>query len=572
MLGINWIDWLVIFVYLAGITAIGTWAYRRVKSSASFFISDRRFGKLFIVLFAFGSGTHSDQAVSVASKTYTSGASGIWYQWLWLFVTPFYWLIAPLFRRMRAVTTSDYFEARYDRSVSVLFAVVGMLNMMVNIGVMLKGAAALVTALSGGAIEEMHAIWAMAAIFVFYGVAGGLSAAITTDFIQGILTILLSFLILPFALVAVGGMSGMREAIADPGMFEIVAQEEITGFYIAVIAINALIGVVTQPHTMGICGAGKSDMESRVGFMVGNFVKRLCTIAWMLTGLAAVALYAGREIDPDRAYGMMAGDLLPKVAPGLVGIFVASLLAAVMSSCDAFMVCASGLFTRNIYRPLIAPQRSDRHYILIGRLVSALIVACGILIAVQLESVVKGLEAFWKISAMMGIAFWVGLFWRRATVAGAWAGTLASFAAWFFTSRIAFGGFTLWNFNDKIAGKLPDWMLWENQLWLPFQMVFYLLLGLVAMVAVSLLTRPAPAERLDRFYECLRTPVGPREPEVQPFTLPPGVEPAPRRVLFEHRDFEIPRPTVISIIGFLAAWAAVALLIALAYWIFSLGR
>ena len=48
---------------------------------------------LMMAFFMFGSGTHSDQAVSVAAKTYRAGASGIWYQWLWLFVTPFFWLV-----------------------------------------------------------------------------------------------------------------------------------------------------------------------------------------------------------------------------------------------------------------------------------------------------------------------------------------------------------------------------------------------------------------------------------------------------------------------------------------------
>ena len=95
MLGIRLIDWMVIIAYLVGITFIGIWAAKKVKSAATFFIGDRKFGKWMMAFFMFGSGTHSDQAVSVAAKTYRVGASGIWYQWLWLFCTPFFWLIAP---------------------------------------------------------------------------------------------------------------------------------------------------------------------------------------------------------------------------------------------------------------------------------------------------------------------------------------------------------------------------------------------------------------------------------------------------------------------------------------------
>ena len=619
LLGLPLIDWLVIAGYLAGITAIGTWAVRKVKSSTSFFISDRKFGKLLMMFFNFGTGTHSDQAVSVAAKTYRVGASGIWYQLLWAFSTPLYWIIAPMFRRMRAVTTSDFFEARFHSSVGVLYAFIAILNLTVNIGVMLKGSTAMIEAVTGGAINPVYATLAMTVMFMIYGIAGGLSAAILTDLVQGILTIVLSFLILPFALYAVGGISGMRDTIdkettaqyqvalekADktghPGvtedgrkiekrnMFSLVSPE-IGVFYILIISLNGLVGYGTQPHTMGLCAAGKTEMEARVGMTCGMFIKRFCTVAWVLTGLCAVAYYLNidkRVTDVDHVYGLMAADLLPGILPGLVGLFIASMLAAVMSSCDAFMVAGSALFTENVLRKTVVPDSSDRYYMLVGRLLAGTIVAGGILFAFSLESVVQGLEIFWKISAMMGLAFWVGLFWRRATSAGAWAGTLAGFAAFLFTSKvkvldkvlwdfnttteITIGGHTLLKWSEPLLKKLPDWMLWEKELYLPWQMIVYLSVGLLVIVVVSLLTPRVSREKLDRFYACLRTPVGPDEPETEPFTLPPGVEPAPRQVWCDFLDLEIPKITRVGFVGVAATALAVAALIAGVYWIFSLG-
>jgi len=562
MLGVEPIDWLVIIVYLVGITFIGLWAVKKVRSTATFFIGDRKFGKVMMAFFMFGSGTHSDQAVSVAAKTYRVGASGIWYQWLWLFVTPF-------FRRMRAVTTGDYFEVRYGRSVSGLYAVMGMLPLLVAIGVMLKGSGVMVEAVSGGAISSNLAIIAMTVMFVIYGVAGGLSAAIATNFIQGLLTIVLSFLILPFALAKVGGMSGLRQSISNPDMLSLVAPGEINLFFIIIIAFNALIGWVTMPETMANCAAGKTEMEGRMGVTVGIFGKRICTIAWMLTGLCAVAIYANAKLENiDLVYGQMARDLLPGIAPGLIGLFIASMLASVMSTCDSLMVVASALFTENIYRKFLVLGKSDRHYTLIGRIASALIVLFGILFAFSLESVVHGLEIFWMVSAMMGITFWVGLFWRRATVAGAWAATLTSFSLLLFTSKIAFGKYVLWDFNAHLADGLPAFMLWEGELYLPWQMIIYLSAGFVVLIVVSVLTRKVPAENLDRLYTCLRTPISPGEPEAeQPLTLPSGVQPGPRNVLVDHPDFEIPRPTLIGILGFGIAWLGVAALIGVVYWI-----
>ena len=595
MHGITLIDWLVICVYLVGITLIGVWTVRMVKSAATFFISERKFGSLMMIFFNFGTGTHSDQAVSVAAKTYRVGASGMWYQLLWIFSTPLYWVIAPLFRRMRAVTTSDFFEARYDRSVGVLYAFVAILNLTVNIGVMLKGSTAMITAVTGGQVNPVYATLIMTVMFVIYGIAGGLSAAIITDFVQGILTIVLSFLILPFALWEISRMtgtdpmSGMRATIADPEMFGLVSAE-IGLFYIIVISLNGLVGYGTQPHTMGLAAAGKTEMEARVGMTCGMFIKRFCTVAWVLTGLCAVAYYTlrGQQVaDVDHVYGLMARDILPAIAPGLVGLFIASMLAAVMSSCDAFMVAGSALFTENVLRKTVVRHSSDRYYMLVGRLVAVTVVAGGVLFAFSLESVVEGLEIFWKVSAMMGLAFWVGLFWRRATSAGAWAGTLVGFAAFLLTSRIKVLDHVLWDFSstteivvrgrvllaldEPLVRKLPDFMLFRGELYLPWQMVFYLAAGLLTIVVVSLLTRPVPEEKLERFYACLRTPVGPGEPEVEPFTLPPGVEPAPRRVLIDLPGFEIPKPSRVSVLGVLAAALAVAVFIAGVYWLFSLG-
>jgi len=568
VLGIEMIDWAVIILYLVGITCVGLWAMKKVRSSTSFFIGDRKFGKVMMAFFMFGAGTHSDQAVGVAAKTYESGASGIWYQWQWLFPTPFFWLIAPIFRRMRAVTTADYFEARYGHSVSVLYAVMSMLPLLVAIGLILKGSGAIVSAVSNNAIHPNLAIVIMTVIFVIYGVAGGLSAAIATNFVQGLLTVVLSFLILPFALHEVGGMSGLRESIADPHMLSLVAPGGITFFFIAVIAFNALVGWVTMPETMANCAAGKTEMEGRMGVTTGIFGKRICTVAWMLTGLCAVAIYANGELaEPDLAYGQMARDLLPKIAPGMIGLFIASMLASVMSTCDSLMVIASALFTENIYRKSLVTDAADGHYTFVGRVVAVVVVVCGILFAFTLESVVTGLEIFWMVSAMMGIAFWAGLFWRRATVAGAWAGTLVSFGILLFTSKIAFGGWILWDFNARLAQHLPAFMSWEGELYLPWQMILYLSAGFVTLVVVSWLTPRVDEEQLERLYGCLRTPIGPDEPETQPLTLPPGVEPGPRNVLIDHPDFEIPKPTLIGIGGFLVAWAAVGLLIGAVYWI-----
>ena len=539
MFNLHVADLLMLGLYLLGVTGLGLFAARKVKGMSDF-VMPRKFGKAFMLMHGFGTATHSDQAVSVVSKTFTSGLAGIWYQWMWLFATPFFWLIAPMMRRFRALTTANVFEARYDRSVSTLYAILGLGKFMVNIGLMLKGSAVIVDAATDGALPANSMILVMTVLFVIYGIAGGLRAAIVTDFVQGILTLLFSFMLLPLAMNAVGGLTGMKEAIPplfpDKDMFSLVAPGDIGVFFLIMISINSLLGVVVQPHNMGTCAAGKTEVEGAVGFMGGTLLKRVCTVAWCLTGLAAVAYYHGKVDDPDLVYGAMAREFLPQVLPGLLGLFIAALLATVMGSCDSFMIASSGLIAENLYKPLF-PGKSDRHYLKVARISSLIVVAGGVALAYLAEGVVPLLENLWKINTMMAMAFWLGIFWRRTSVAGAWAATFAALVTWALTAHV-----------------------WEVSL--PMQMLLYITIGFAAGILVSLVTRPVAREKLDNFYALLRTPVLPDEVIEKPCTLPARVEPGLRRVFFPESNLEIPIPGKRAVAGFVTGWMVVAAIIA----------
>ena len=71
----------------------------------------------------------------------------------------------------------------------------------------------------------------------------------------------------------------------------------------------------------------------------------------VIVGMCAIGMYMGRDIEADQIYGLMAKDLLPQIMPGLIGLFIASLLAGVMSTCDVFMVTSAALFTENSTSP-----------------------------------------------------------------------------------------------------------------------------------------------------------------------------------------------------------------------------
>jgi Na+/proline symporter len=726
--GLHIADVVTLSIYLIGITALGIWMSKTVRDTTDYFVGGRRFGKLLATFFSLGAGTHSDQAVSVAAKTYTVGMSGIWYQWLWLFITPFYWVLSLINRRCRCLTLGDFFEARFSRSVAMLCVLVGILSFMINIGVMLKGTGAVISAVS----DDINEDWAIAIttlLFVVYGVAGGLAAAVVTDFVQGILTIIFSFMLLPLALYALGGFSGLHAGVAEtfaiqppPGMesssqmWSLIAPGEITLFYIVIIVINALVGIVAQPGGVPGAQAARTEEAVQFGAVAGNLIKRVCTVSWTLLGMCAFALFPDllERGKVDQAFGLVASEFLPQLMPGLIGIFIASLLAAVMSSCDMFMLVCAGLFTQNLYRPLTRNKKPESHYLTVGRIASVGAVAGGVFFAYQYPTVITGLELFWKISAMMGIAFWAGLIWRRTTTAGAWAGTLAAFAALLFTSDINIGSWTIWSFNEQVANRhvttldvsyeellpeaddgtteqlnaeqipenvrsrfaelginltedatltadienarwvvrdrrrsytvvrepsgrivtdigdpvtrslddgilpaffspafeeqvpielteeaelatetlsfhwvikdggrvyslirhrgedtievfgnrLPRFLLWQGELYLPWQMIFYLVTGTTALIVVSLLTKRHSEEQLNHFYGVIHTPVEPDEVIDEPFTLPKGRSPAPIKKLINHPELEIPVPQRRTVMGVLVvAGIAVVMII-----------
>lgn len=290
--------------------------------------------------------------------------------------------------------------------------------------------------------------------------------------------------------------------------------------------------------------------------MGGTFLKRICTVAWCLTGLAAFALYRGAaDVEPDKVYGLMAAEFLPQLLPGLLGLFLAGLLATVMGSCDSFMISASGLVTENLYRPLF-PGRSENHYLWVARASGLAVVFVAIGYAFWLSGVIEGLEILWKLNAVMAPAFWLGVFWRGATTSGAWAATLLTAGTWWVTNLSS----TAVSLASTPVIKSWGIVISKNDTWaisIPWQMLAYLTAGFTGGVVVSLLTTKNDPAMLERFYELLRTPVQPDEIIDAPCTLPAGVTPLPRRVFLPSTSLELPIPSRLAISGFAVGWLLV---------------
>ncbi len=178
-----------------------------------------------------------------------------------------------------------------------------------------------------------------------------------------------------------------------------------------------------------------------------------------------------------------------------------------------------------------------------------------------------GLKIWFKVAPIMGIAFWLGLSWRPANAAGAWASAVSAVAAWWLATQPFFVRMV-----ERWPIAKPLWLVWHrsgsaDEIYEPWQIAFYLAAGTIAGVVVSLLTRPVDPRRLELFYALTRTPIAEGEVVNEPCTLPVGAVPPARPMMVTAFGLEIPWPSRTSWLGFFAGWGAVALLIGSFFWL-----
>ena len=422
----------------------------------------RGFGKLLQTFAAFGAGTGAHEPVTVGRTAWTSGLSGVWSALMWLFVTPIYWITAVWYRRMRHLTLGDWFVERYEsRSMGVAYTLFAIVFYMFYLSTMFSAIAKFSAPLLGfdvglfGLELKFTLIPLIAGVVILYGVLGGLAAAYWTDLIQGLFIIILSVLLIPY------GLWSLAETYGGPGerglmdgfriMHERVSADCFSLFsgpssgefplpFIISLSLISIVGVVVQPHFIATGGgSAKSEKEARIGLVVGNFLKRLCTVGWALTALIALALLAGSaEIaaDPDRVWGVAAREILGPMNLGLVGLMLACLLAAMMSSADTYMIVTSALVVRNVYAPYINPNADEKRYVRVGRMTGLLIIVGAAFVSLMYADVFGQFIMAIQLPILFAAPFWLGMYWRRVNRLAVW-GTICTSLLLFFVLPVA---------------------------------------------------------------------------------------------------------------------------------------
>ena len=543
LLGLHIAIWIVLVIYLAGMLLLGWWSKREASNQEGYLLGNRQFGSLMMVMHSFGAGTHPGAPAGVISKTVSHGASGIWVSWMWMFGTPFYWLIAPVVRRMRCLTLADYFEERYGRAASMLYVIVATVGMTIALAGILLATTRTVQGMMGKSEQEawfFGILIVTTAVFVLYSFWGGIVAAIKTDMLQGLMIIALSFIAIPKALglPEVGGLEGMRTILAaqpDASLLRLFDPKSFSFWTIVVLCINAPFSMMAQPHLMSVCAAGKTEWEGRVGFTYGNMLKRVCTMGWCILGLCWLAflIASGHTVHPDAVFGDSVRALLP---PLLQGIMLACVMAAAMSSGDALQVTVAGLFSQNVYRHL-RPDADEERLVDVARIMGLVIITASVVFAILMRaSVVKAILDYFNLTSLVGVSVVMGLLWRRMNTPGMFASTIGAVTVFILARYV---------------------MHWPRVVTIGVPLVT----GVVAGIVVSLMTQPPKAEVLDPFFKKIHVPIGSEDRLGLPMD---EAVPVDRRLLTAGGLF-IVKPSFQSWFGFLLALALCLALVGVMY-------
>lgn len=470
-MGLTKLDCCVLLGYFILTLVIGVFSMIFVKKQEDYFLGSRSFGKIFQMFAAFGAGTNASDPIVTAKTTYTNGLSGVWSGLLWLFVTPFYWICGVWYRRMRCITLGDWFTERYQsKGLAFAYMLFGAVFYMCYLGVGMTAIGKMgapligsdfITILGHSFPFDKFIIIITSMSVLFYGVLGGLRAAYWTDLIQGILIILLSVVLIPVGLNALvqdeyrtnqviqetitaseSSLSSSPQDVLSPKNqtgFQILHQRVPTEYfniltspkggefplhYIIAITLLNLVGIVCQPHFIATGGgSAKTEFNARFGLVAGNVLKRFCTIGWAFTALIALAYLASNQelaTDPDKVWGIATRELLGPLNMGLVGLMLACLFAALMSSASCYMLVVSGLVVRNGYVALINPNASEKTCVLAGRICGAFVIIGATVNSLLSMNVFEQLKFAWEIPIIFAAPFWVGMYWRRANKHAAW--------------------------------------------------------------------------------------------------------------------------------------------------------
>src|ERR687889_935266 len=335
----------------------GYWGLTRARSADDYLVAGRRLGPFMYV------GTLSAVVLGGASTIgdialgYENGISGMWLVfWIGMGVIALGILMSTRLSRLGVYTVSEMLENRYgapSRLISALIIAAYALMIAVTSTIAIGTVFNVILGLS-----PVVAVLVAGGIVVAYSVAGGMWSITLTDIIQFcIMTVGIFFLLLPLAIFAAGGLSGMQEAL-PASYFDLTAIGWQTIFtYFLLFFFGLMIGQDIWQRVF----TARSPEIARWGSVAAGVYCLLYALAGALVGTAARVIFP-ELATPDNAFARVASDALPV---GITGLVIAAALAAVMSTASAGLLAASTILANDVYARVLA--RGGHNRVMINR-------------------------------------------------------------------------------------------------------------------------------------------------------------------------------------------------------------
>ena len=437
------IDTAMVVAYAIFIFGLAQWVSRRKgdvqEDSTGYFLASRALPWWAIGASLIAANISAEQIVGMAGSGYAIGLAISSYEWmaaLTLLIVGKFFL--PVFLKNNITTMPEFLEARFGPTIRTVMAVFWLvLYVFVNLTSILWLGSIAVHQVAG--VDQDLALAGLGIFALAYQIRGGLKAVALTDIVQVALLVLGGLVVSGIALGQLGQGAGAvhgfeRLVRAVPDHFHMILSPDsphykdlpglgvlIGGLWIANLSYWGFNQYIIQ-RTL----AAKSLREAQRGIVFAAFLKLLMPVIIVLPGIAAVLLAPGLD-KPDQAYPAMM-HLLPN---GLLGLVFAALTAAIIASTASKINSIATIFTLDLYARKLAPGASETELVRVGRITACIATVIGIVAA---RPLLGGMDqAFQYIQEFSGfvtpgitVIFLTGLFWPRATEAGALSGALAS--------------------------------------------------------------------------------------------------------------------------------------------------
>ena len=510
------LDWIVVCLYIAVTLVTGLYFARRAgRQTDEFFLGGRSMPWWLLGTSMVATTFSTDTPNLVTDLVRTGGVSENWIWWamgISGMCTVFFY--AQLWRRSNILTDVGFYELRYSGRPAAFLRGFRALYLGIFFNVMIMATVTLAAIKIGGVllgVSKYEVILIAGTVTALYSATSGFWGVVVTDLLLFIVAMTGSLAAAYYAVQqpAVGGLNGLFTNPALEGKLALLP--DFTDLHSAAAIFIIPIAVQwwstwypgAEPGGGGYIAqrmlAAKDEshaLKATLWFNLAHYALR--PWPWIIVALASLIVYptldsiqaAFPTVDPsivrhDLAYPAM----LVFLPSGLLGLVVASLAAAYMSTISTHLNWGASYIIDDWYRRFISPDREDRHYLRLARLATiGLIILAGI-VSLWLENALQAFQILLQIGAGTGLVFLLRWFWWRIN---AWSEISAMIISFLIAVYFEF-------VHTNILGLEP--------LEPSFQLVFGVLLTSVGWVTVTLLTPPASPETLKSFHQLIR-PMG----------------------------------------------------------------